>query len=140
MATLTYGETTLELPQFKLRELRAAAPYVTRAMRAVREIQGVALEATSEDVVGKMFDGIGDVLAVLAIGVLKLREKYPYTPDKIAAVSDEIEGEIGMSQITQLNATFSQILGEAGMVRANGDPTRMPSEDESSTSETASSE
>lgn len=125
MATLKVGDKTLELPQYKLRELRAAAPYITRAMAAGRSLASVE-PGNNGDLVTAMFEGTRDILAVLAIGVLKSRSEFPYTVAKIGAAIDEIEGDIDMSQMAELNVTFSEILGEAGMVRANGNPPPPP--------------
>lgn len=134
MAQFTFGGQTVEIPAYKLREVRAAAPYIDRVLAKRRELSAEGAGALSEDEVAEqmsrrdnimetMTSSISDVLSVIAIGVIKSRQEYPYTPAKIAAVTEEIEAETSMDEMSALNPTFDAILREAGMVRSAASPT-----------------
>lgn len=141
MATLTYGTVTVDLPAFKLREVKAAAPYIDRVLAERRNMATDGVETTVErsNVLETMTNTLSDVLCVCAIGVLKARMEFPYTPNKIRQIADEIEAELGMDEITPLNTVFDEILRESGMVRSNPIPGR-PDTTEAEASLSASTE
>ncbi len=146
MASITYGDKTTEIAPYKLRELRAAAPYIDRALakrRAVRSRLGDGDPDAADRPMEFMTDSVNDVLSVIAVGILKDRREFPYTPEKIAAVADEIEGEMDIDGLSVLNSLFDSILREAGMVRgerplAAGAPTGDSSSQSSESSQSSS--
>lgn len=127
MTKITIGGVEHDIPPFKLREIRAAAPYIDRVLaqrKALGSNPGETAEQTAERVLsettGAMEEMTGtlyDTIAVIAVGVIKGRREYPYTPQKIEAVASEIEGELGMDEVGSLSGVFNDILREAGMVK-----------------------
>jgi hypothetical protein len=135
MAKITVGGVEHDIPPFKLREIRAAAPYIDRVLaqrRNLSAVPGETPEQTAERILeetpGAMEEMTGtmaDTIAVVAVGIIKGRREYPYTVTKINAVVDEIEGEMSMDEVGSLSTVFNDILREAGMIRTR--PT-MPGE------------
>ena len=128
MTKITIGGVEHDIPAFKLREIKAAAPYIDRVL-AQRKSLAAHIGESSEEAAGRIIDenanamesmtgALGDTIAVVAVGIIKGRKQYPYTPAKIAEVVDEIEGELGMDEVNSLAPVFNDILREAGMMRA----------------------
>lgn len=145
MAKITIGGVEHDIPAFKLREIKAAAPYIDRVL-AQRKTLAMQAGETPEEAAGRMIDessnaletmtsALGDTIAVVAIGIIKGRRQYPYTVARITEVVDEIEGELGMDEVNSLSPVFNDILREAGMMKAR--PT-VPGAGQTSTSPSAS--
>ena len=122
MTKITIGGVQRDIPPFKLRELRAAAPYIDRVLSQRRNLSALQEGA---GVMESLTSTLGDTLSVVAVGVLCGLGDRPYTAEKIARVADDIEGELSLEEINMLNPLFNEILSEAGMKPAR--PT-MPGE------------
>jgi hypothetical protein len=126
MAFIVIGGVSHHIPPFRLRELRAAAPYIDRVLGQRRSLS-LAPGETADEAAERMVEGegimqsltntLGDTLSVIAVGILLGRGDKKYTPEKIADVADEIEGQLALDEISLLNPVFNDILREAGMMK-----------------------
>ncbi len=92
MAKLTLGGTDYEIRPFKLREIRAAAPFIDRVWARSRG---------GETGVAAMADSLSDMLAALAAGV-----------DGVTAA--DLEAQAGMDDLPAIRDAFNAVLQEAG--------------------------
>lgn len=150
MASIMFGGQEHELGEFRFREIRAMAPHVDRVLaerrRVMREIrenstveQAAAQLVESEGMLVLMTDSLHDLLSVIAIGILKAREEFPYTAAKIEAVTEEIEAEASMDEMNAMNAAFDDIMRGAGLVRKAPLPMAEETDSASSSASTGSS-
>ena len=148
MAKIVIGGVEHNIPPFKFREIKAAAPYIDRVL-AQRRAMAARVGETPDETAGRiidensravelMTDALADTIAVVAVGVLRGRGEFPYTVSAIGALVDEIEGELGMDEVNSLSVVFNDILSEAGMMKTR--PTVPGEETVASPSATRSTE
>lgn len=148
MAMIVVGGVPSLIPPFKLRELRAAAPYIDRVLgkRQVMASSSIEEIVEGEGPMQSLTSALSDTLSVIAIGVLLGRGETRYPPGRVAEVSDEIEGQLSLSELSSLQPVFNDILREAGLTQARptepgvGTMTTSPSASESTESSQSSSQ
>lgn len=150
MVTFTFGDEIYEIPKFKLREVGAAAPFIDRVTAKRGEIRKLASGTSSQEEIaerlaetGTAMEGLmgsmGDIVRVIAVGVLHAKKEYPYSVASIEAQAELIEAEIGMEDLAALNQAFEDIAREAGMLPAGPLPAPVEGAKEASPTKSAKS-
>lgn len=130
MVAFTWGGQTVEIPKFKLREIKAAAPFIDRIMSKRKELQALFAGCTSREELASRLDergsnmvslmeGMGDMIRVAAIGVLHAKEERPYDSTSIEAMAQLIEAELDIGDLDRMQTFFEELLREAGMEQAD---------------------
>ena len=97
MARLQIGEQAWEIARFRLRELRAAAPFIDRIAARARDGR--------LDTVSAVAESAADMLGVLAAGIE-------------GGDAAAMEAVLTLPDLDGLRASFEQVLQEAGLTRA----------------------
>lgn len=137
MAKFKLGEEEIDIPKFKFREIKAAAPFIDRVIARRKKLSALGDNSASREEVAEkltemgapmetMIETLSDIVRIIAVGVLHARQERPYSVASIEAQAELIEGEIDIDDFSAINAVFDDIAREAGMLRPN--PPKPPPE------------